>query len=95
MELDERASGVGLGVRRRTGPIFCNALCAYLLGVFNACFVGAAKRVEPIARERVLCPNPADLGAGPVYSIQRFGAVARLVVALYRVVLCHLAFDRD
>ena len=85
MELDERASGVGLGVRRRTGPIFCDALCAYLLGVFNACFAGAAKRAEPIARERLFRTNLANVGAGPLRTLSWLGAMAGLVVALCRI----------
>ena len=93
MELVGRASGVGLGVRLHIEFVFCDVVCAYLLGVFIAGIVGATKCVEPITRECLLCANLADMGAGAVHPLQWFGSVAGVALALHRVDVCDLTFN--
>ena len=93
LELDGRACVLGLGMRLRAELFFRDAVCAHMLGVFNACIAGAAKRLEPIAGECLLRANFADVGAGPVYPLQWIGAVAWMALALHRFVVCDLAIN--
>ena len=44
--------------------------------------VGPAKRAQPITRERLLCTNLANLGAGQICSLSWLGAMVGMVVAL-------------
>ena len=57
----------------------------YRLDVFIAGRAGAAKRAEPIARERLFRTNLANVGAGPLRTLSWLGAMAGLVVALCRI----------
>ena len=67
LELVGRSRGVGLGVWMRVEPIFRDAFFPHLLGVFVVRVVGTTKCAEPVARERLLRPNLADLGAGSIH----------------------------
>ena len=87
LDLAGSAGDVRFGLRPVVGAVFFTNVRENVLDLFDVGTFGAAKRLEPIARKRLLHPNLANMGTRAIHSFSWSGAMVGLVVALCGVVV--------
>ena len=82
MDVAGFACDVGFDFWLRGGLGFSTAVGTHRMDFSVVGGLGAAKRTQPIARERIFRSNLANVGAGAICAFSWLGAMARLAMAL-------------